>query len=198
MIAQLNGSLLSKNSTEVVVDCGGVGYIANISVNTSERLPEIGEQVKIYTLLIPREDALQLYGFWNEAEREAFKILISVSGVGPKIALGILSSVTVEELQKYILSNNLNALQKLPGIGKKTAERLALELRDKVLKLGIYDTSGLEAVPSTIAQEALSALLTLGYSRLIADKAIRLALAEKDGEINAEMLIKKSLKYAML
>ncbi|MGA2296183.1 MAG: Holliday junction branch migration protein RuvA [FCB group bacterium] len=198
MIAQLNGKLLSKNSTEVVIDCGGVGYIANVSVNTSERLPEIGENVKIFTLLIPREDAMQLFGFWNEAEREAFKILISVSGVGPKIALGILSSVTVEDLQKYILSNNLNALQKLPGIGKKTAERLALELRDKVIKLGVYDTSGLEGVPNRIAQEALSALLTLGYSRLIADKAIRLALSEKDGDLNAELLIKKSLKYAMM
>lgn len=199
MIAQLNGKLVFKNSTQAVIDCGGVGYLCLISVNTSEQLPDINNNVLLHTLLIPREDSLNLYGFIDKTEREAFKILISISGVGPKVALAILSSLTVEELQQYILQGNLHALIKLPGIGKKTAERLLLELKDKITKLGDFDSTSMAIGHNLLKQEALSALLTLGYSRAAADKSIRKAYDEIKGDnLTAEMLIKVSLKYAML
>lgn len=199
MIAQLNGKLIFKSSTQAVIDCGGVGYLTLISINTSEQLPEVNNDVMLNTLLIPREDSLTLYGFIDKVEREAFKILISISGVGPKIALGILSSVSVGDFQQYILQGNLHALTKLPGIGKKTAERLLLELKDKITRLGEFDTSSQGIEHNLLKQEALSALLTLGYSRAIADKSIRKAYDEiKSDNMTAEILIKVSLKYAMM
>ena len=198
MIAQLKGTLLSKYATEAVIDCNGVGYSVLISLNTSQHLPEEGQDVLIFTLLIPREDALTLYGFWSQAEREAFKVLISISGIGPKSALGILSSLSVDELQLIIAQGNLIALQKLPGVGRKTAERLMLELKDKIGKLGEYDTSAIGYGKNMIKQEALSALLTLGYSRITAEKSIRKVLDEAGtNDISAEQLIKLSLKYAI-
>ncbi|MFC2130019.1 Holliday junction branch migration protein RuvA [Bacteroidota bacterium] len=199
MIAQIKGSLVNKSSTESVIDCNGVGYLVLTSVNTSEQMPETDQEVKLFTLLIPREDSLNLYGFWTKAEREAFKMLISISGIGPKIALGILSSLTVNELQLNILQGNLPALQKLPGIGKKTAERLHLELKDKIIKLGEFDSSEIGIEQNMIKQEALSALATLGYTRVVAEKAIRKALDEAGiKDISAEQLIKLSLKNAMM
>lgn len=198
MIAQINGKLIAKNSTEVVVDCGGVGYLVFVSVVTSERLPDAGSNAMLYTLLIPREDALQLYGFWCEAEREAFKMLISISGVGPKIALGALSSVSLEELQVYVLSGNYHALQKLPGIGKKTAERLVLELKDKIAKLNIPGKPDISKSTSLIAQESISALITLGYTRLVAEKAVKRAISDSESKsLTVEQIIKIALKYAL-
>jgi len=199
MIAQLKGKIVSKSATETVIDCNGVGYQVITSLNTSQQLPDVGNEIMIFTLLIPREDSITLYGFWNKAEREAFKVLISISGIGPKSALGILSSVSVNELQHIILQGNLHALQKLPGVGKKTAERLLLELKDKIDKLGEYDASAAGYEQNLIKQEALSALTTLGYSRIVADKAIRKAFDEIGSkELTAELLIKLSLKYAMI
>lgn len=199
MIAQLYGKLVCKSSTEAVVDCGGVGYLVNVSIATSDKLPEVGADVKLQTLLIPREDALNLYGFWCDAERDAFKMLISISGIGPKMALGTLSSVSLEELQVYILSGNFHALQKLPGIGKKTAERLVLELKDKITKLNIPGKPDISKSLNLVAQEGIAALITLGYSRAIAEKAVRRTVSELDGStVTAEELIKLSLRYAMV
>ncbi len=199
MIAQLKGKIGTKSATEVVIDCNGVGYQVMTSLNTSQHLPDEGMEVVIFTLLIPREDSLTLYGFWNKAEREAFKVLISISGIGPKSALGILSSISVEELQLIILQGNLHALQKLPGIGKKTAERLMLELKDKIDKMGDMDSSSVGYEQNLIKQEALSALLTLGYSRVLAEKSIRKALDELgNNDTSAEKLIKFALKYAIM
>ncbi|MFA6570730.1 MAG: Holliday junction branch migration protein RuvA [Bacteroidota bacterium] len=199
MISHLQGLITEKSSTEIVVECSGVGYSAMISVNTSGLLPAVGEKTKVLTLLIHREDAMQLFGFATEQEREAFKILISISGIGPKSALGILSSISVEELQKYVISNNTHALQKLPGVGKKTAERLALELRDKIMKIETVDSGLYDANQSMILQEALSALMTLGYSRLTAEKAVKSAFTElKNEQPSAEKLIRQSLKFAII
>ena len=198
MIAQLRGTLISKTSTDAVIDCSGVGYIVFVSVNTSERLPAIGAQAFLHTLLIPREDAFLLYGFADVTEREAFKLLISISGIGPKIALAILSSLNVNELKEIIFRKNIIALQKLPGIGKKTAERIILELGDKISKLGdsVVSTAGYE--PNLIRQEAISALVTLGYSNLDAEKAIKKVLSDNsEKDLSAEQLIKVALKFAL-
>ena len=198
MIVQLSGIIVSKSPTEIVIECNGVGYGVMVSVNTSEKIPLTGNKATLLTKLIPRDDALQLFGFHDQAEREAFVMLISISGIGPKIALGILSSLTVPELREYILTGNLHALTKLPGIGKKTAERLHLELKDKISKISTSDGDSFDTSLNLVRQETFAALMTLGYSRAIAEKSIRKVFSEKASkQMNSEELIKQSLKYAM-
>ena len=137
MYAFLQGKLHSKKSGEAIINCSGVGYLVNISMQTFDKLPEVNAEVFLNTYLIVREDAHLLFGFFDNQELELFKLLISVSGVGPKVSLGILSSIAPTELCNCIVRNDLLKLQKLPGIGKKTAERIVLELRDKITKLDI-------------------------------------------------------------
>lgn len=197
MIAQLRGILVSKTPTEVVVDCGGVGYLAAISMATSGQLPEPGERVTILTLMVVREDAMQLFGFGNETERDIFKLLTSISGIGPKIALGILSSIPLADLREVIASSNLAYLQKLPGVGKKTAERILVELRDKIgsIQLLPADESTTTSTQLDIRQEAVAALIALGYTRQVAEKAIRQVLAAEPGTIfSVDALIRKALR----
>jgi Holliday junction DNA helicase RuvA len=197
MIAHINGKVSSKTSTEVVIDCNGVGYLINIPVSTSESIPDSGNEVFLKTYMITKEDSMTLYGFHSEGEREAFKLLISVSGIGPKIALGILSSVSFDELHDYIIQKNIPALQKLPGIGKKTAERLSLELADKIINLGVYFDSTPSVHSNVAKSEALSALIALGYSNSLAEKYIKSALKDSVADISAEELIRKALNKAM-
>jgi Holliday junction DNA helicase RuvA len=198
MIGFLQGKLDYKSPTEIVINCGGVGYSVNVSVNTSEKLPMVGETVKVLTILIHKEDSMQLYGFLQENERQVFRQLTSISGIGPKIALGILSSLDVARLQEIVMSGNQIALQKLPGVGKKTAERLILELRDKIYKVAASDTGSITGVQNLIEQEALSALMTLGYSRPVAEKALRKAVTGLSGtQPTAEELLKDALRFAM-
>ena len=198
MISQLNGTLIEKASTEIVIDCGGVGYSAIVSVTTSDELPNIGEKVTIKTLLIPRDDALNLFGFLTETERNTFKLLISISGIGPKMAIGILSSIAIADFQEYIVSGNANAITKLPGIGKKTAQRLILELKDKISLLGGGSATVFAKKQNLVKQEALSALATLGYSRALAEKSIKRAMDELgNSDFTAEILIRNSLKFAL-
>jgi Holliday junction DNA helicase RuvA len=195
MITHLNGILISKSPTEAVIECGGVGYSASISLNTSESLPEIGETITLQTMLIPREDSLQLYGFKDRAERDVFKLLITIPGIGGKTAISTLSSITPEMLRQYILTNNLHALQKLPGIGKKTAERIILELKDKLLKTDLtFEPSSSSRDIMLIVQEAVAAMETLGYSRLIAEKAIKSTVT---GMSNEEITVDKLLRLAL-
>ncbi|MFN8361762.1 MAG: Holliday junction branch migration protein RuvA [Candidatus Kapaibacterium sp.] len=200
MIAQLRGTLLEKTHSEAVVDCGGVGYAVSISLATYEQLPEPGgSKIQLFTHLIPREDALNLYGFSTTAEREAFLMLTSISGIGPKSALAILSSLTLFELRDYILRNNLLALQKMPGIGKKTAERLIIELRDKVGKLSLSESVDVSFIGAQklVQQDALAALISLGYNKQIAEKSVKAAASEPGAEqITTDQLIKKALRFA--
>lgn len=197
MIAHIKGILSSNTSTEAVIDCSGVGYHIFIPVTTSEVLPATGEQVILKTHMITKEDSMTLYGFITDGEREAFKLLISVSGIGPKIALGILSSVTFSELHEYIIQKNTPALQKLPGIGKKTAERLALELADKINNLGKYFDESIPSESNVAKNEALSALVALGYSASLAEKFVKAAIKDSASGISAEDLIRKALNKAM-
>ncbi len=199
MISQIRGKLVFKSSTEVVVECCGVGYGASISVITSGHLPDVGSEVLLLTVLIPREDSLNLFAFHEESEREAFKLLKSVSGIGPKSALGILSSITIDELRSHIISSNLHALQKLPGVGKKTAERLVVELRDKMLKMD--DTAlqpGNQPGTTMLAREAVSALIALGYNSGIAEKSVKRVLSDNPAqELSAEKIIRLALRVAV-
>lgn len=198
MIASLTGILKVKNPTEIVLDVHGVGYAVTIPLSTFEKLGEVGSSATILTYLHVREDAMQLFGFATDEERVFFKLLISVNGIGPKIAQGILSRIAVSDLKQHISKENISALTAIPGVGRKTAERLVIDLRDKIGKI---DTAGSasSAQPDgeeELRQEALLALTSLGYNRPIAEKALRQVLTEMKGEkLSLQNLIKKALRY---
>lgn len=191
MIEHLNGRLVEKNPTHVVVDCNGVGYFVNISLHTFSLLPE-GEALKLYTHLHIKEDAHTLYGFMERSEREIFRLLISVSGIGTGIARTMLSSLSPAQLRDAIANGEVATIQAVKGIGAKTAQRVILDLRDKILK--IYDINELSFTPNnTNKEEALSALEVLGFARKQAEKVVDRALAE-DPTLSVENTIKQALK----
>lgn len=191
MITQIRGRLVEKNPTYVVVDCSGVGYLLHISLQTYSSLGE-DEAIKMYTHLSIREDAHTLYGFYTKTEREVFRLLISVSGVGPSIARTMLSSMTSEEIQNAIASENVGLIQSVKGIGAKTAQRVIVDLRDKILKTFDIDEVSVQT-NNTNKEEALSALEVLGFSRKQSDKVVSNILKESP-EATVELLIKKALK----
>lgn len=195
MIEYLSGKLIDKTPTKAIISAAGVGYAALISLATYEQLPAPGEDASLYTYLAVREDALTLYGFSTIPERDLFLLLTSVTGVGPKLAIGILSGSGVDVLRENISRGNSAALTRLPGIGKKIAERVALELRDRIGAVG-GATMANGSAKFEVRDEALAALVALGYNRAAAEKAVRGAL--KDGpevEANVETLIKSALKH---
>ncbi|WP_397445451.1 Holliday junction branch migration protein RuvA [Polaribacter sp. R77954] len=191
MITQIRGRLVEKNPTEVVVDCNGVGYLLHISLNTFSSLPA-AENVVLYTHLSIREDAHTLFGFINKTEREVFKLLISVSGVGPSIARTMCSSMTSEEIQNAIASENVKVIQSVKGIGAKTAQRVIVDLKDKILKTFDIDAISV-AASNTNKDEALSALEVLGFQRKQSDKIVNAVLKENP-EATVEKIIKLALK----
>ena len=196
MIAFLRGRLADKNPARIVVDVQGVGYAVSIPLSTFEHLPEVGSTVTLLTHLQVREDAFQLYGFGSENERAFFRHLISVNGIGPRIAQSILSGISVSDLREQIIQGNVGALTAIPGIGKKTAERLVLELREKVVRLESAATPTSRPAED-IRTQALLALTSLGYSRPVAEKALRNVFNESPGvALTIEELIKKALRYA--
>lgn len=192
MISYLEGRLVEKNPTLAVVDVGGVGYGVNIPVSTYERLNNVGEKVKLLTHQYVREDALQLYGFLTPEEKETFKLLLTVSGIGPKSALGVLSCISVEDFQRSILEEDIDVLTSISGIGQKTARRLVVELKEK---LGKMDLKGLKVGEriDTEEDEAISALISLGYTRLEAKRAIQQVMGKSKGKLSVEELVKKAL-----
>ncbi|MDP5106528.1 Holliday junction branch migration protein RuvA [uncultured Polaribacter sp.] len=191
MITQVRGRLVEKNPTEVVVDCNGVGYLLHISLNTFSSLPA-DENVVLYTHLSIREDAHTLFGFINKTEREIFKLLISVSGVGPSIARTMLSSMTSEEIQNAIASENVALIQSVKGIGVKTAQRVIVDLKDKILKTFDIDEVSVRT-SNTNKDEALSALEVLGFQRKQSEKIITSILKENP-DASVEKIIKLALK----
>lgn len=199
MIASLTGVLKSKSPTEVLIDVNGVGYQVQTSVATYETLGELGSQITLLTHLHVREDALQLFGFSSEAERQMFRLLISVSGIGPRIAQGILSGIPLGDLKQHIATGNIAGLTGIPNVGRKTAERLIVELRDKVgdLREGVDISPHVRKTADDVKAETLSALISLGYNRVVAEKALRNALQDSNsGALTIEGLIKLALKHA--
>ncbi|MFZ4619374.1 MAG: Holliday junction branch migration protein RuvA [Bacteroidota bacterium] len=197
MIAYLKGTLAKKSPTEIIVDVAGVGYSVNISLSTYEQLSEIDSEVYILTHHHIREDAQVLYGFSGENEREMFRLLISVSGIGPKMAQTILSGIRPDELIRTISTGAIGSLTAVPGVGKKTAERLILELKDKVGKIeGSEKIIDLPNSSSSIRAEALTALVSLGFSREKAEQTLRGVLNNAGiKNLSIEELIKRSLQY---
>lgn len=202
MIAHLSGTLLSKHATSVILDVGGVGYEVAIPLSTFYELEDAGSQVQLRIYTHVREDALQLYGFKTARERELFLRLISVSGIGPKLGITLLSGMSADEMISCIRDNNLARLTLIPGVGRKTAERLVVELRDKVASLVSADAevaAGSGAAASFISTEdsvrsdALSALLNLGYQRGAAEKAVT-GTVNEGGDLSVESILRNSLR----
>lgn len=191
MITHIQGRLVEKNPTEVIIDCNGVGYFINISLHTFSQLPA-GENVKLFTHLIIREDAHTLYGFSGMAEREIFRLLLSVSGIGASIARTMLSSLSPQQVMEAIASEDIATIQSVKGIGSKTAQRAVLDLRDKILKVyGLDEVS--DFTSNTNKNEALSALETLGFARKQVEKVCDKIL-KQNPEATVEEIIKQALK----
>ncbi|NIJ44006.1 Holliday junction DNA helicase RuvA [Wenyingzhuangia heitensis] len=191
MITHLKGKLVEKNPTYAIVECSGVGYFLNISLNTYSQIPD-SELVTLYTQLIVKEDSHTLYGFTSTLEREIFKLLISVSGIGPSIARTMLSSLTTEEIQKALVTENVAVIQGVKGIGIKTAQKVIIELKDKIVKT--YDMEETSALVNNSAkEEALSALEVLGFVKRQAEKVVTSILKETP-DLSVEKLIKLALK----
>jgi Holliday junction DNA helicase RuvA len=199
MISTLRGKLVSKTPMEIVIDVGGVGYSINIPLSTFEVLGRINSEILVHTHLHVREDAVQLYGFATEEERNMFRLLISVNGIGPRVAQGILSGIVVADLKAYVAGGNAAALTRIPGVGRRLAERMVMELRDRILKVEPGAATAAESLDpsSRVRSEALLALTSLGYNRAVAEKALRTALQEQgDAVPSVEGLIKAALRHA--
>lgn len=206
MIVSLNGKLIDAGIFRAVIECAGVGYEVNIPISTTERLPAIGENLRLFTHQTFREDGQSLYGFYNTEERDFFKLLVEkVSGIGPGTALKIFSRLSLPILQDAIQRSDVAMLSQCPGIGKKTAERLVIELRDKV---GALKKSGTSVPAESIAGEgpatensgiptaqadAVAALMALGFKLDQADKAVRQAVAKAGAGTNTETLVRLAL-----
>jgi Holliday junction DNA helicase RuvA len=202
MIALLSGKLVEKQATSVIVETGGVGYEVTIPVSTFYDLGEVGDEIKLRIYTHVREDTLQLYGFRSIQERELFLQLISVSGIGPKLGITMMSGLSAGEFIAAIRTNNLARLTAIPGIGRKTAERLVIELRDKVNALPAAEGEAMAAaaggIPATDSRQTtlddtLSALINLGYQRSAAEKALNTA-ARENVEMSVSAMIRRCLQ----
>jgi Holliday junction DNA helicase RuvA len=198
MIFAIEGKVVSKAPTEVVIDVGGVNYLVNIPVTVYDKIGDPGSTAKLYTYLIVREEEMVLYGFSTVEEREFFKLLISVSGIGPKMAQAIMSGMSVDELKESIMRGDVSTLVSIPGVGRKTAERVIVELKDKIAKIE-FAGKKVEFISTDqveVRNEALLALISLGFTRQVAEKAIRLALKENEKrEFTVEELVKLALRH---
>ena len=197
MIAQIRGTLISKEPFTLVIDAGGIGYEIFSTQEAYEHAPLVGKEYTLFIRFIVREDSQTLYGFASADERKLFDQIISVSGIGPKTGLAIVSSLGAKSLKEAIRTKDLIALTGIPGIGKKTAERLVVELRDKLLKEDVFtsETGSPDSGSAKIRQEALAALVALGYNRGDAEKAIRSVIRDQPLEAEKlERLIKAALK----
>lgn len=202
MIGRITGILLEKQAPELLVDVQGLGYEVQVSLTTYFELPALGETVTLHTHFVVREDAQQLFGFASHSERSLFRSLIKVSGVGPKLALAILSGMTATEFVRCVRASDVATLTRLPGVGKKTAERLVVEMRDR---LASWDAPATTTAPGSVAgptpgdllEEAESALISLGYKPQEATRMVSAAAAEVGDDAASEALIRQALKNAV-
>jgi Holliday junction DNA helicase RuvA len=194
MFAFLRGELVTASREEAVVEVSGIGYLLHISSGTSRRLPPEGSQVRLFTHHHIREDAQQLFGFLDEEELQLFRLLLTISGVGPKLAMAVLSGLSVGEVQEAIVANRPETLYGITGVGKKTAARIILELRDKILKIQPAPTGKSATAPHALQlnEDALAALMTLGFPRQTAQKAVS-AVLESSPALSVEELVRAAL-----
>lgn len=188
MIARLNGKLIEKSPPFIVVDCHGVGYEVEVPMSTFYQLPDLGQNVQLLTHFVVREDAQLLYGFGSEQEKNTFKQLLKVNGIGAKSALSILSGISIDDLTHAVGQQEVGMLTRIPGIGKKTAERLLLELKDKFVVTG---STSAQPQAKSASHDILNALVALGYNEREASAAVKLL----DKEISVTDGIKQALKH---
>ncbi len=188
MIGYLTGKIISIKPTHILLDVNGVGYSVNISINTFENISD-KEIVSLFIYTNVKEDSITLYGFFTEAEKQMFELLISITGIGPKLAQSILSGIQTDDLKDAIQRGDISRIIAVPGIGRKTSERLVLELKNKVDQIS---EAGTKEIPFSVKNEAVSALTTLGYNLKVADKIVRDTLSANP-KLSLEELIKKSL-----
>ncbi len=191
MIASLKGIVLSKKPEGIIIDVSGIGYRVSIPLSSLGDIPDTGEVIFLHTYTHVREDILQLFGFLTEEERKIFTTLMGISGVGPKLGLAILSGMSVQRFSEAVHNEDVSLLATIPGLGKKTAARLVLELKGKLPSIGDGETTSLHG--SSAAEDAVSALINLGYNRSISAKAVETAV--KNGADAIEDIIKEALKY---
>ena len=195
MISRLTGILAAKRAPQILIDCNGVGYEADVSMTTYYQLPEVGEQISIWTHLLVKEDSHSLIGFTGEQERKLFRQLIRINGVGPKTALTILSGIDDQQFALCIANNDVAMLTRLPGVGKKTAERLIIEMRDKIeALLSDMPAQQVSSGGHSVISEAIEALQALGYKPADAERMIGRAQQQGETHSNASQLIKKALQ----
>ncbi len=199
MYAYIKGTIVHSTPLNVIVETGGIGYNIYIPANLFGRLPNLGHELLLYTAYVVRELSQSLYGFLTLQECTLFKVLLDISGVGPKLALSLIGHLQIQDLKQAILNRDLPTICKVPGVGKKTAERLIIELRDKLVNLMPPDPSdhsiSMLADPKTQKiRDAMSALVNLGYNQTVAQKAIKKTLQECNDEVDLAILITNSLK----
>jgi len=200
MIGRLRGTVLHKQAPDLLLDVGGVGYELLASMTTFIDLPEVNSEVTLFTHLIVREDAHTLFAFSSEKERALFRLLLKVNGVGPKMALAIVSGMTANEFATRIHSGDVSGLTKLPGVGKKTAERLIIEMRDRLPEPSDLSESGetsSQTAPRKLEDEAVEALLALGYKPAQASKMVSSSLKSGEGNLSVEQIVRDALKASL-
>ena len=198
MITQLRGKIIKLNITNVVIDVNGVGYELMVPLSTFDRLPSEGQEVTVLTYLHHTDQTMALYGFFTEAERELFKMLMTVSGIGPRSALGVLSGISVDNFKAAVSRGDVKLIQSIHGIGPKTAQRIIVELKERIGILPAYErlSKQLEKSPEDkMIADAVLALISLGYNQQTAHNAVRKVLENNPGTTDAETVIKLSLKY---
>ena len=198
MIALISGKIVFKGIAHVIVDVQGVGYRVFIPLTTFYELPEPGQNITLHIHTNVKQDGINLFGFYTDQERDLFQLMISVSGIGPKIAMNILSGIAARDLMNAISGGHVGKLVNIPGVGKKMAERLILELKEKVIKKMTLDQTAEADVQSSaddlIKEDVLSALINLGYKNSVAKDALDQAIRSADEAVSMDMLLKKTLK----
>ncbi len=194
MLDYVRGMVVSKAPTRIVLEVSNIGYLLHIPLSTFEKIPDQGE-VTLRTQLFIRDDQVKVFGFFTEEERCLFQLLLSVTGIGPNTAIAILSGSSVDDIKRSVIMEDAKALEKIKGVGKKTSERIVLELKERIKEIATTLPSGLDSQQKTTVSDAIMALISLGYGRAVAEKAVSEAAKKLQTVDNIEVLVREALKY---
>ncbi|HHT9136744.1 MAG: Holliday junction branch migration protein RuvA [Candidatus Brocadiales bacterium] len=194
MLDYIRGRVISKSPTRLILEVAGIGYLLHIPLSTFEKIPKHGEAT-ILTQLFIREDQIKIFGFATGEERDLFQLLLSVNGIGPNTAIAILSGSTVDDIKRAVINEDAKALEKIKGVGKKTAERIILELKETIKEITTSISTGMDVQQKAFVSDAVMALISLGYGRSIAEKAVSDAAKKLQTIDNIEVLVREALKY---
>ncbi len=194
MLDYIRGRVVNKSPTRIVLEVSSIGYLLHIPLSTFEKIPDQGE-VLLHTQLFIRDDQVKVFGFATEEERGLFQLLLSVTGIGPNTAINILSGSAVDDIKQAVIMEDAKALEKIKGVGKKTSERIVLELKERIKEIATTLPSGLDSKQKTLIADAVMALISLGYGRAVAEKAVSEAARRLQTVDNIEVLVREALKY---